>query len=243
MSIRIHTPLQLSQSTLITLDSNAAHHLTTVLRKKTGFSFKLFDGSGAEFSATIVKIDKREVEVEILEKLQTEQPTALEIALFIALSKGDRMDFALQKAVELGIHTITPIISERTVVRLSTKRLERKMEQWQKIIVSACEQSGRCLIPTLNSVCLIDQIATSPPTGLSILLDHRSELTLGQLEKPTTSVNLIVGPEGGLSAIERERLIGAGFSGIRLGPRVLRTETAPLAALAAIQMLWGDFRV
>ena len=243
MSIRIHTPLSLNQSSLITLDSNAAHHLTTVLRKKAGFTFNIFDNSGTEFSATIIDINKREVKIEVLEQLYTELPTDLKITLFIALSKGDRMEFAIQKAVELGVHAITPIISEHTVVRLSAKRLERKTEQWQKLIISACEQSGRCLIPVLNQVCAIDQIITSPPTGLSLLLDHRSKQTLSQLEKPIASMNLLVGPEGGLSAIERENLIKAGFCGIRLGPRVLRTETAPMAALAAIQMLWGDFRV
>ncbi|MCF6281337.1 MAG: 16S rRNA (uracil(1498)-N(3))-methyltransferase [Candidatus Polarisedimenticolaceae bacterium] len=241
MSIRIYTPLPLEQASLVMLDSIAAHHLATVLRKKPGFLFHLFNGSGAEFSAKILRIEKRGVEVEVIEHLHTETVTKLRLHLLIALSKGERMDFALQKAVELGVNSITPIISERTVVRLSAERLERKMDHWRKIIIAACEQSGRSLIPALMPIQSVDQTITSPPSGLSILLDHRSEQSLSQLDRPLGDLNLIVGPEGGLSANERQGLIGAGFSGIHLGPRVLRTETAPLAALAAIQTLWGDF--
>jgi len=242
MSIRIHTPLPINQACSVTLDSIAAHHLTTVLRKKVGFVFKLFNGNGTEFSAKIIRIEKKKVDIEIIEALHTEIEAKLKLNLLIALSKGERMEFALQKAVELGVHSITPLISERTVVRLSTERLERKMDQWRKIIISACEQSGRCRIPVLAPVQLIDQTISTPPIGLSLLLDHRSDDSLSQIQAPLDQINLIVGPEGGWSENERQELINAGFKGIRLGPRVLRTETAPLAALAAIQTLWGDFR-
>lgn len=243
MSIRIFTLQPIDQACRITLDSVAAHHLTTVLRKKVGFSFNIFNGDGAEFSAQISNIKKREVEVKVFELLYTESKANLELNLLIAVSKGERMEFALQKAVELGIHSITPIISERTVVKLSADRLKRKMEHWQKIIISACEQSGRCLIPTLSTTQPIQKVITSAPEGLSLLLDHRADNTLDQLNKPLGAVNLIVGPEGGLSENERQGLTNAGFKSVHLGPRVLRTETAPLAALAAMQALWGDFRV
>ncbi len=243
MSIRIHTPLPIDQACSITLDLVAAHHLARVLRKKVGFSFHIFNGNGTEYSARIISIVKRKVEIEIIEALHIEDEAKLKLHLLIALSKGERMDFALQKSVELGVHSITPVISERTVVRLPAERLERKMEQWRKIIISACEQSGRCLIPTLMPIQPIDQTISKPPVGLLLLLDHRSKNSLNQLNAPLDSINLIVGPEGGWSESERQRLLNAGFKGVQLGPRVLRTETAPLAALAAIQTLWGDFRL
>ncbi len=240
MGIRIFTPQPIDQAGLITLDPVAAHHLSTVLRKKAGCLFNIFNGNGAEFSAQIRSIGRRAVEVDVIELLHTETKPDLEFNLFIALSKGERMEFALQKAVELGIHSITPIISERTVVKLSADRLKRKMQHWQKIIISACEQSGRCLIPTLFATQPIEKITAA---GLSLLLDPQANKTLNQLDKPLEAVNLIVGPEGGFSESEQQGLINIGFEGVRLGPRVLRTETAPLAALAAMQALWGEFRI
>jgi len=243
MGIRIFTSQPIDQASLITLDSVAAHHLSTVLRKNVGFSFNIFNGNGAEFSAQISNIEKKEVEVKVVKLLHTEATAVLKFNLFIALSKGERMEFALQKAVELGIHSITPIISERTVVKLSADRLKRKMQHWQKIIISACEQSGRCLIPTLSTPQPIQKIIASPPAGLSLLLDPQANNRLNQLKKPLDAVNLIVGPEGGFSESEQQGLVNVGFKGVRLGPRILRTETAPLAALAAMQALWGDFRI
>ena len=243
MSVRIYTPLLLQPASSITLDPAASHHLAHVLRKKAGFCFNLFNGDGHEFSATIHNIHKRIVEVEVAELVHTEAEAILQLNLLMAISKGDRMEIALQKAVELGIHSITPIISERTVVRLSNERLSKKMDHWWKIIVSACEQSGRCRLPKLFPVQPIDQIVSNVPAGMSLILDHRGEQSLDQLTAPLSgSVNLTVGPEGGFSESERGGLVNAGFKMVPLGPRVLRTETAPLAALAAIQMLWGDFR-
>ena len=224
------------------LEPEASHHLAHVLRKKAGSVFSLFNGDGREFSARISDIRKRSVTAELTSLLYTEITPNLSFTLLIAISKGERLDFALQKAVELGIDRIIPLISERTVVRLSAERLERKMEHWGKIIISACEQSGRCRLPDLWPVEQLNHRFLNPLPGKSLLLDHRGEQCLNQIERPRDAVNLLVGPEGGLSDAERAFLEVGGVEAVRLGPRVLRTETAPLAALAAMQMLWGDFR-
>lgn len=152
------------------------------------------------------------------------------------------MDFAIQKAVELGVTRITPLLSERCVVRLPTERMQRRIEHWQGVVVAACEQSGRRRLPLLEPTREFGYWESAPGIGYGIVLDHRAQDTLDRLPPPEEEVSLLVGPEGGWSENERERMLAAGFRGARLGPRILRTETAPLAAIAALQMLWGDFR-
>ena len=242
MTVRIYTPQPLKQGISVTLDPDSAHHLSTVLRKRPGFEFNLFNGDGSEFGARICRCQKKSVVIEVVKQLHCEPEPDLKLNLFIAISKGERMDFALQKAVELGISSVTPIISERTVVRLSAERLNKRESHWRKIIISASEQSGRCRIPELNPSQQIDHLISNPAPGKSFLLDHRSRHSFDQLTAPQDNLNLIIGPEGGLSESEQESLVNAGCVAVRLGPRVLRTETAPLAALAVIQALWGDFR-
>jgi len=160
--------------------------------------------------------------------------------LGVGISRGERMDFAIQKSVELGVFAITPLLTERGVVQLRAERQAKRMAHWQGVLVSACEQSGRSRMPTLHpSATLGDWLATQRD---GLMLYHRAADTLASVPHPGSSLKLLVGPEGGLSEEERAMALASGFRGVRLGPRVLRTETAPLAAIAAIQALWGDFR-
>jgi len=238
---RIYSAQALSSGESLTLDSNATRHLVQVLRLKAGNAIILFDGSGNDFSASISLANKRECIVQIDEVVRHEQSCKLSLHLAIGISRGERMDFSIQKAVELGVQSITPLFTERCMVQLKGERLKNRLTHWQGVVHHACEQSGRSLVP---------QIHTAQPlnswlerlTGTSLILDHRAEDTLATIEKPEHALTLLVGPEGGLSTVERQQATRQGMLSIRLGPRVLRTETAPLAALAAIQMLWGDFR-
>jgi 16S rRNA (uracil1498-N3)-methyltransferase len=152
------------------------------------------------------------------------------------------MDLAVQKSTELGVSTITPLITERCVVRLPPQRMAKREDHWRGITISACSQCGRNLLPKLHPACSLETWLETTGETVGLLLDHRSSHTLDRLQEPVAGLSLLVGPEGGLSDRERSMATDAGFTGIRLGPRVLRTETAPLAAIAAIQMLWGDFR-
>lgn len=152
------------------------------------------------------------------------------------------MDYALQKAVELGVSNIHPIFTERCMVKLEGKRLKHRLEHWEKLLINACEQSGRCRLPKLLTPSALSPALINMPDGACLLLHHLSEQTLMDLEKPQGELTILVGPEGGLSPAERKLAMQSGFTAIRLGPRIMRTETAPLAAIAAIQTLWGDFR-
>jgi 16S rRNA (uracil1498-N3)-methyltransferase len=160
------------------------------------------------------------------------------LQLGLGISKGERMDFAVQKAVELGVAAITPLFTERCMVKLDSTRLAKRHEHWWGILVSACEQSGRRRLPVLHPAAgLTDWLENASP---GLLLDHRAGQGLSQLPRPAGGLSLLVGPEGGLSGHEREQARHAGLVGVRMGPRVMRTETAPLAAIAAMQVLWGD---
>lgn len=237
---RVYIDQEISNGQSLTLSDNAHRHLTQVLRLKTGDPCTIFNGNGYDYSAIISSCDKRHTEVQITDISDREPPPDMELHLAVGISRGERMDYVVQKSVELGVHSITPLFTERTNVKLKDKRLDKRMEHWQGVIISACEQSGRSYVPTLNPAQTLDAWLESKPTN-GLLLDHRSEQTLSSLKKPNKQLSLLVGPEGGLSEKERSKAAMVNFQGIRLGPRVMRTETAPLAALAAIQTIWGDF--
>ncbi len=240
---RIYTGQPLQPGSELVLEPGPARHLAQVLRLKPGASIILFNGDGHDYCARLDEISRRATRAQVESRLEpAEGPACLQIHLAIGISKGERMDFAIQKAVELGVSTITPLITERCVVRLPGERQAKRLQHWQQVIIAACEQSGRRRIPTLNPVAELPGWlgAANPQNGL--LLDHRATQALHELEPLRGEVTLLIGPEGGLSADERAQASGRGFNGVRLGPRVLRTETAPLAAIAAIQTLWGDFR-
>jgi len=239
---RIFTEQPLRPQGRIDLEPEPSHHLFQVLRLGPGAGLRLFDGSGAEYAAGIVEISNKRVRVEVHERLRQEPPPHLAICLLLGISRGERMDFALQKAVELGVNEIQPLFTKRCQVKLAGKRLEQRLAHWRRLIVNACEQSGRCRIPALAQPRGLTAGLAQQRPGLSLLLDPQAGQSLRDLTEPRGGVTLLVGPEGGLSEGERSLARQQGFSGVRLGPRVLRTETAPLAAIAALQTLWGDFR-
>lgn len=236
---RIFHPETLTSSSHIVLEPNAARHVAKVLRLGNGASLRLFDGNGGEYSATIHEVGKREVTVAVAEHRPTEVESPLHVTLAQGISKGERMDFTLQKAVELGVKRIVPLSTEHSVVNLKGERRERKLDHWRGVIISACEQCGRNTLPELLPMQSFDSWVESASEGLRLILDHRAKSGISQLNIDTT-VTLLIGPEGGLSGKEQEKAHAAGYTGLRLGPRVLRTETAALTALAAIQSHWGD---
>ena len=226
----------------VTLDKNAYRHTVQVLRLRTGQAITLFNGDGADYPATL-SVGPRSASALItgISALSPESP--LNITLVQAISRGERMDFTLQKSVELGVHCIQPVLTERTVVKLDAKRRKNRTDHWQAIIISACEQSGRNRVPTLKEpLTLTDyfndaliesqtRLVLSPTASLSM-----SELSL----EKGLAADLLIGPEGGLSDDEIEKAISHQFRPIRMGPRILRTETAALAAISVLQSRSGD---
>jgi len=199
----------------------------------------LFNGDGRDYPAQLTALGQRPTLV-VGTPGEVERPAPIQIRLAIGVSKGERMDYAIQKAVELGVSRISPLFTERSVVQLGGERLERRMAHWRGILIGACEQSARRRLPVLDEAVRLEGWMATAPTG-GLLLDARAEQPLVAVPPPETEVTLLVGPEGGLAPGERDRALRHGFLPVRLGPRVLRTETAPLAAIAAIQALWGDF--
>ncbi len=238
---RIHTPQDLTPGALIHLEEQASHHLCQVLRMRAGQSLILFNGRGGEYHGQIHKADRRacEIRLESFDPIERESP--LQIHLGLALSKGDRFDWALQKATELGVSEITPLITARTEVRLKGDRLEKKHNHWQRLIESACEQSFRTRLPLLHP-CLDYADWLQQCSGVGFILhpglsesDWTSTTNPGRL-------SLTIGPEGGFDEQEIQQARLAGLQGLSLGPRILRTETAPLVAIGILQWRWGDFR-
>lgn len=241
---RIYTSLTLNEGATIELEESPSHHLVKVLRMSVGRELVLFNGLGGEYRAEIAATSKKTATVSISKFSDVDTESPLQSHLAIGLSRGERFDLAIQKASELGVTEITPLFTERTEVKLQGERLEKKMAAWQKIIVSACEQSGRTAIPKLNTACSITEffelaINAQEENHTKFVLHHRNACKLSTLEKQENVV-FMVGPEGGLSDIEIETAHQHGYQNLNLGPRVLRTETAPLAALSLFQMHWGD---
>jgi 16S rRNA (uracil1498-N3)-methyltransferase len=237
---RIYLSRPLNSGNEVELDNNALQHVVQVLRLKAGHPLILFNGDGGEFEARLVKVAKRQATVRIGEFHDVNRESSLITQLGLGISKGERMDFALQKAVELGVSEITPLFTEHCVVQLTAKRALKKLEHWQAVIISACEQSGRNTLPVLNSACAFIDWLSTIQTTTRLILDPEASTALSAIKLQKPEVALTVGPEGGFSRAEIEQARGLGFKGVRLGPRVLRTESAALASLAAIQCLWGD---
>lgn len=233
-------PLQAGQQLL--LEAVPSRHLLKVLRLKANAPLRLFNGDGREFHARLVDAGKQGASVEVRDIAAEEAEAALELGLFIGVSKGERMDFAIQKAVELGVTRIQPLFTKRSMVQLKGERLARRMEHWRSVIISACEQSGRCRLPMLGDAANLLAGLDDSRTDRKLVLYHRGEIGLHGMAPPQCGVDLLIGPEGGLDPTEIDLARRHGYIPVRLGPRVMRTETAPIAALAAIQALWGDFR-
>jgi len=242
--VRIHTAQPLSVDAVISLEAAPAAHVARVLRLRPGDRLWLFNGDGHDCLAVIETLDRRRVSLRVLERRRVDNEPPLAVTLVQGVCKGERMDWVMQKAVELGVTRVVPVLSEHGVVRLSGERRERRRQHWRAVMIAACEQSGRAVVPELAPVC--DFAAWLQGVGAAtgetrVLLHPEGGGALAQLPPPRGGVCLAVGPEGGWSASECSRLQACGFSPVHLGPRVLRTETAALAALAAVQTLWGDW--
>jgi len=237
-SIRIYHANPLTTGQLVELDKLASNHLLKVLRLKNDSIFKLFNGDGFEYTARLVVSGKKAV-ANIQQATKNDNESSLGIHLFQGISKGDRMDIAIQKSVELGVTSITPVITERTVVNLKGEREQKKLHHWKSIAISACEQSGRNFLPQIQPVCRLTNIFDNSFNDLKLLLDPLSNSSLKSLI-PEKNIQILIGPEGGLSDTEIKLAMNNGFCGVKLGPRILRTETAALAAITSAQLLWGD---
>ncbi|MGM0594362.1 MAG: 16S rRNA (uracil(1498)-N(3))-methyltransferase [Pseudomonadota bacterium] len=238
---RIFHPQPLASNTTVELNDNAARHVARVLRLGEGAALTLFDGCGGEYPAILASLAKRRVVVELGQWREHEVESPLRLTLAQGVSKGDRMDFTIQKAVELGVSRIVPLSTERSVVNLKGERLEKKLAHWRGVIVSACEQCGRNSLPELLPLQRFGDWLGESEDDVRLLLDHRAEQSVSSVTM-TGAATLLIGPEGGISAQERERAYAAGYQGLRLGPRVLRTETAALTALSVLQSRFGDLR-
>jgi 16S rRNA (uracil1498-N3)-methyltransferase len=240
-SPRFFCPEPIAAASCIALGKAAAHHVLRVLRLRPGEPLTLFDGRGGEYPGVIAAIDRDRVSVDVGAHSPVERESPLRLTLVQALQAGEKMDFTIQKAVELGVSRIVPVESRRGVVRLDAARATKRVEHWRGVVVAACEQCGRNRLPEVAPVETLERwLARPPAAGRRLFLSPAAELSLGALP-PVDAVELLVGPEGGLAPEEVIAAQSAGYVPVRLGPRVLRTETAALAALAALHARWGDF--
>lgn len=219
-------------------------HATKVLRLKVGDQFALFNGDGYDYVAKVIELSKHKTSVEIIDRYEVNHESPLKITLVQGLAAGDKMDWIIQKAVELGIQSIQPLLTERSIIKLDRERADKKLEHWRTVAISACEQTGRSIIPDiLSPIHLVqwlsnqNQIANS----LKLILTPAKAQNINHLEKPSSPVVFMVGPEGGFSEKEMNLALSSSFVPVNFGKRVLRTETASVVALSIMQNLWGDF--
>jgi 16S rRNA (uracil1498-N3)-methyltransferase len=243
---RFYFPDKLGSGAEVRLPDDAAHHAIRALRLEVGDPIVLFDGLGGEYQASICRIERGVVLAKTGPFVERSAECPIDLLLAQGMSSGDRMDFTIQKAVELGISTIQPLAVTRSVIKLSPERAARKTGHWRKLAIAACEQCGRNrLVDIAEPLRLTDwigQLTREPASDeLRLLLSPEAQIGLRELPQPVRRIVLLAGPEGGLARDEIELAQRRGFLSIRMGPRVLRTETAALAALAAIQLRWGDF--
>lgn len=239
---RVHVDLPLAEDQPFDLPEGPAGHLGRVLRLGVGDACVLFNGDGRDYDARVAAVGKRGMRVEVGSARAVTNESPLSITLLQGIARGEKMDLILQKATELGVSAIRPLHSQRSEVRLDDARAAKRLAHWQSVVTSACEQSGRAVVPCVAPPeSLQAAIRGLPAGGLRLILDpdgSEAFSTLGYA--PGTPVVLAVGPEGGWSPQDRDQLVEGGFSGVRLGPRILRTETAGLAAIAALQARFGD---
>lgn len=238
---RIYHPTPLSGLSHCILSDDAANHVGRVLRMNEGAELILFDGSNYIFNAKIQNISKKQIEVSIYSAELDDRESPLSIHLGQVISRGDRMEFTIQKSVELGVSTITPLWSERCGVKLDAERQDKKIQQWQKIAIAACEQCGRNVVPEIRPIMKLSDWCKEQDGMLKLNLHPRAKYTLKSLPNiPKEGVRLLIGSEGGLSGEEIAMTETEGFTEVLLGKRVLRTETASLATITALQALYGD---
>lgn len=242
---RIYTTNELIKGSILTLDDQAASHVARVLRMQPGQTLVLFNGDGLDYQAELIQVGKRQVEALITEPHPAAPESPLRITLGQVISRGDRMDYAIQKSVELGASKIVPLVSERCEVRLQGDREDKRLRRWQQVAISAAEQSGRAVVTDIGAVRRLEDWVKADQDAFGdarkLVLHHHSEQPLMGFAKPDHLV-LLIGPEGGLTSAEVDMARTAGFSPTAFGGRVMRTETAPVAALAVCQWLWGDWQ-
>lgn len=232
--------MPLQEGELLSLPSEVSHHLLTVLRKGVGDQIQLFNDDHHEYTAIVESVAKKQAVVKIQSKEFSATESPLKITLAQGLSKGQKMDFTFQKAVELGVNKIVPIINERSSIKIKTDKVDNKLNHWKKVIISAAEQSGRCKIPQILEPILLEEWVKKDSSDLKLVLAPSSSKSIHQINKPASSVTLLIGSEGGLTEDEIELAVSNGYESIKLGPRVFRTETAALVAMGVLQSLWGD---
>jgi len=238
---RVFIEAPLASGASVKLSGSAANHVMRVLRLRVGEELTLFNGSGGEFAGSIAALAGSSVTIAVGAQRAVGRESPLSLTLAQGVSRGERMDLVMQKATELGVTRVVPVLTERSVVRLDPAQAARKLEHWRAITVSACEQSGRNRPPEVVApVKLADFLRNELAPATKLLLSPAASLRIADLPKPQRAVAVLIGPEGGLTHEEQERARAAGFVGVRLGPRVLRTETAALAALALLQQEFGD---
>ena len=229
---------------VVELGTQTHIHATKVLRLKVGDQFALFNGDGFDYVARVIELSKHNTSVEIVDRYEVNHESPLKITLSQGLAAGDKMDWIIQKAVELGIQSIQPLLTERSIVKLDRERADKKLEHWRTVAISACEQTGRSIIPDISSpVHLTQWLSNQNPTtdSLKLILTPAKAQNINHLEKPSSPVIFMVGPEGGFSEKEMNLALSSTFIPVNFGKRVLRTETASIVALSIMQNLWGDF--
>lgn len=242
---RIFTDKALAESVTVELDARNNHYLMHVLRVKQGQALRLFNGNGREFNAQVEALTRKSVRVLIAEEVNpTVVESPLHTTLGIAISKGDRMDWVIQKATELGVNVIQPLVTERVDVKLNAERREKKFAHWQATLIGACEQSGRRVLPLLQPLKTIEQWLPNDNSDCKLVLRATAD-SFNQVKSHFTatpqSASVIIGPEGGLSPEEIAAAVVQGYHPVGFGARILRTETAPIVALSLLQASWGDF--
>ncbi len=237
---RLYTPIPLTEGQPIELDDDNGHYVRTVLRLKKDDAIILFNGDGGDYHGMVDEVSRKAVRINVGQRHERSVESPLHVTLGLGISRGDRMDLSVQKAVELGVDHITPLLTERCVVQFKGEKKPQRLLHWQKIVQHAAEQSGRTVLPALTEIALLPDWVGGQQ-GLKVFLDPYAQTSLAQLQPEDMKVTLLAGPEGGFADHERAMAKAAGFVPVRLGSRILRTETASLAALAAVQMLWGDF--
>ncbi|MDP3678379.1 MAG: 16S rRNA (uracil(1498)-N(3))-methyltransferase [Methylotenera sp.] len=242
-NLRFFTNSPLTLNASVQLSESAAAHATRALRLNVGDNAVVFNGDGFDYGCELNSIKKNEVIVKITSARKVSNESPLNITLLQAVSSGDRMDFTIQKAVELGVICIQPITSQRSVVKLSAERAEKRTEHWQNVVISACEQSGRAFVPKVFPPMPLEHWLSRNPiaNATRILLNPIGAKRLSEIQKPATDIQLLIGAEGGFSQGEIDLATSQGFQSIVLGPRILRTETAALTAISVMQSAWGDF--
>lgn len=237
---RIYTPQPLLSTETVELSGQTRHYLARVLRLSVGDSVILFDGDGREYPGEIIEVQSKRIIARLGESRPAGNESPLKITLVQAISRGERMDYSLQKATELGVSCIQPLVSQRVEVRLDEKRKAKRLQHWKGVVISACEQSGRAVVPEVLQPCLLDEWLAVADTSKSLVLDPTAKMRLSEFSEGHKNVSVLVGPEGGFTEIELEHVKAKGVTPLSLGPRILRTETAGPVAIAVLQVVAGD---